>query len=173
MSFGIRFYEKAGYSGFCDRPLPVYLVTMPCHRFGGILSLPGPDRTNRRGGPDHEVAMPVTPPFTTTTGSPTSRMSALVPYGVTLLVVGILVTGVSALPPLTQSSTPLENVSPFADAPDNSGPAQFCRANMADVNCACFAQKAQEVLSHPHDPVPGLVYADRWELARGQAGPSC
>ncbi len=93
-------------------------------------------------------------------------------YGAGLLVIAGLVAGVQAFPPLTEGGLS-RTVHPFIAASAPEDPAAFCRKNLSGVNCACFAAKAGEVLSKPHEPIQGLSYSDRWELARGQAGESC
>lgn len=89
-----------------------------------------------------------------------------------LAVIAILVSGIQLLPPLTEGGLP-RSVPPYGaeSAPDD--PEAWCRANLPGVNCACFAQKAGEVMSEPHEPIPGMAYANRWELARTQAGDGC
>lgn len=94
-------------------------------------------------------------------------------YVAILATVALLVAGVSTLPPLTQGGLTRSGPPPYGAASAPADPAAFCRANMTGVNCACFAQKTAEVMNAPHKPVRGLVYADRWDLARAQAGESC
>lgn len=94
-------------------------------------------------------------------------------YAAILSTVAVLVAGVSTLPPLTQGGLPRGGTPVVNAASAPADPAAFCRETLDGVNCACFAKKAGEVMSAPHDPVPGLAYADRWDLARSQAGDSC
>lgn len=93
-------------------------------------------------------------------------------YGAGLLVIGGLVVGVQAFPPLTEGGL-ARTVDPYIAASAPKDPAAYCRQNLSGVDCACFAAKAGEVLSKPHEPIQGFSYADRWQLARGQAGESC
>ncbi|MGP6088013.1 hypothetical protein [Antarctobacter jejuensis] len=102
----------------------------------------------------------------------TFTSSKLLHYGAGLLVIAGLVAGVQAFPPLTEGGL-ARSVHPVVASGAAADPAAYCRENLSGVNCACFAQKAGEVLSKPYDPIQGLSYADRWDLARGQAGDSC
>ncbi|WP_417208123.1 hypothetical protein [Antarctobacter sp.] len=94
-------------------------------------------------------------------------------YAAILGTVALLVAGVSTLPPLTEGGLPRSGPPPYGAASAPADPEAFCRATLEGVNCACFAQKAGEVMSAPHKPVQGLAYANRWDLARAQAGESC
>lgn len=94
-------------------------------------------------------------------------------YAAILATVALLVAGVSTLPPLTEGGLTPSGPPPYGAASAPADPAAFCRATLSGVNCACFAQKTAEVMSAPHKPVPGMAYADRWDLARAQAGESC
>lgn len=49
----------------------------------------------------------------------------------------------------------------------------FCRENLDDVNCACFARKAGHILAQPQPELFGYTYTDRSELARGRAKHTC
>lgn len=49
----------------------------------------------------------------------------------------------------------------------------YCQANFRNVNCGCFARIAAHILSEEGPRVRGFVYADRSDLARGQAGSGC
>lgn len=49
----------------------------------------------------------------------------------------------------------------------------FCEANLDRVNCECFANTAGYILAQDSAPVPGMVYVERTELARGQATRTC
>ncbi|MBW4983095.1 hypothetical protein KZZ07_11135 [Mameliella sp. CS4] len=90
-----------------------------------------------------------------------------------LATVALLVVGVNQLPPLTQGGLPRSGPPPFGAVSAPADPAAWCRANLSDVNCGCFAQKADEVMSAPHERLQGLSYANRWDLARAQAGAGC
>lgn len=90
-----------------------------------------------------------------------------------LATVALLVAGVNQLPPLTQGGLPRSGPPPRGAASAPADPIAWCRANLPDVNCGCFAQKADEVMSAPHDPLPGAAYMNRWDLARAQAGKGC
>ncbi|MBV7393934.1 hypothetical protein [Mameliella sediminis] len=94
-------------------------------------------------------------------------------YAAVLASVALLVAGVNRLPPLTQGGLPRTGSPPPGLATAPADPALWCRSNLTDVDCACFAQKAGEVMSTAHEPVQGMAYANRWDLARAQAGQSC
>jgi hypothetical protein len=49
----------------------------------------------------------------------------------------------------------------------------FCRENLDDVNCSCFARKAAHILAQDQPKLHGFTYADRSLLARGQASTTC
>lgn len=49
----------------------------------------------------------------------------------------------------------------------------FCRSNLDDVNCSCFARKAAHILVQDQPKIHGFTYADRSLLARGQASNTC
>lgn len=105
--------------------------------------------------------------------SPAWMSSRPVLYAASLVTVGLLVMGVQMFPPLTQGGLPRSGPPPVGAEAAPADPAAWCRSTLTGVNCACFAQKAAEVMSAPHAPVQGMVYADRWELARAQASRSC
>lgn len=88
------------------------------------------------------------------------------------LVIAILVGLVRLVPPLTEGGLP-KSAAPhiLATAPANR--ADYCQSTLSGVDCACFLNKADEVLNAPREPVQGMAYADRWDLARHQAIQSC
>lgn len=86
--------------------------------------------------------------------------------------VGTVVAGVSQLPPLTEGRLP-PSVAPYGVESAPTDTRLYCRDTLTGVDCACFAQKADEILESPYQPVQGLTYADRWELARDQAESGC
>ena len=49
----------------------------------------------------------------------------------------------------------------------------YCRAQPDAVNCRCFAGVSGTIIVHKTPRVPTAIYADRKELARGQASASC
>ena len=49
----------------------------------------------------------------------------------------------------------------------------YCRKNLDDVNCNCFAKKAAHMLVQDQPDIHGFTYADRTDLARGQASTRC
>jgi hypothetical protein len=88
------------------------------------------------------------------------------------LALAILIALVNIVPPLTDGG-PSESLTPFATSRAPGKEAAYCRENLNDIKCICFARKAGHVMESAHMPIRGLVYADRWELARIQAGGSC
>ena len=49
----------------------------------------------------------------------------------------------------------------------------FCASQPDNVNCQCFANISRVILSDNEPRVPGARYADKLDLARGQAADSC
>lgn len=49
----------------------------------------------------------------------------------------------------------------------------FCESQPEDINCQCFASVSRVILSDNEPRVPGARYADKQDLARGQATDSC
>lgn len=49
----------------------------------------------------------------------------------------------------------------------------FCKSNLSDTNCACFARKAGHILENEQPEISGLIYVDSSYLARGQASFTC
>lgn len=49
----------------------------------------------------------------------------------------------------------------------------FCASQPEDINCQCFASVSSRILSDNEPRVPGARYADKQDLARGQATNSC
>lgn len=49
----------------------------------------------------------------------------------------------------------------------------FCELQPNDMNCRCFASISRTILADDAARVPGARYADKHDLARGQAGHSC
>lgn len=99
--------------------------------------------------------------------------SRLAIYVLSFVAIALLAMGVRVFPPLTQGGLPRSGSQPVGADAAPADPAAWCRATLSNVDCACFAKKATEVMNTPHDPVYGLVYADRWDLARAQATQSC
>lgn len=91
-----------------------------------------------------------------------------------VIVSGLIVYGVSFFPPLTTAGT---------EDPTSSTPTRFdavfsqelahCQKSSYDVNCRCFADISGTILAENNPRVPGVVYANKQELARGQAMGSC
>ena len=49
----------------------------------------------------------------------------------------------------------------------------FCESQPDNINCQCFANISRVILSDNEPRVPGARYADKQDLARGQAADSC
>lgn len=49
----------------------------------------------------------------------------------------------------------------------------YCRQQPEDINCQCFANLSGQILTHRTNKVHGATYADRQDLARGQAARAC
>jgi hypothetical protein len=79
------------------------------------------------------------------------------------------------MPPLTSSDASLssEGVSEAEVAAIRAEERAFCQAQPEAVDCQCFAQRSGAVRSYSAVKVPGAVYADQQELARGQAISGC
>jgi hypothetical protein len=89
-------------------------------------------------------------------------------------IVAAVTYGVFQFPPLTSggnaSSTDLSQASFDAIISEEL---EHCRANPGAINCRCFANISGNIMGHAEPRVAGAVYADKRELARGQAGDSC
>lgn len=48
-----------------------------------------------------------------------------------------------------------------------------CQDTMADVNCACFAQKSSHVMNNQSPRIRDVRYHQPQHLARSQAGSTC
>lgn len=97
--------------------------------------------------------------------------SRWVPWTGTVLALAGTLYLVNLVPPLTQSDKPEVLTTYGPHGPLDT--AAYCRENLSGVNCTCFVHKADHVLQAPHVPARGMEYANRWDLARGQAGVSC
>ncbi len=100
----------------------------------------------------------------------TSRWAALLG---SLTGIAILVVAVKQLPPLTEGGLGQTTVPAYNRVPAPVDEAAYCRDNLQDVDCACFGRKAGHVMDARHPNLPGALYVDRWDLARGQAGTAC
>ncbi|MFT6022326.1 MAG: hypothetical protein ACI9PY_000435 [Ascidiaceihabitans sp.] len=49
----------------------------------------------------------------------------------------------------------------------------FCQNQPDDINCPCFANLSGTILTDKEPRVRGAIYADKLELARGQAAATC
>ena len=74
-------------------------------------------------------------------------------------------------PPLTSSERSAEDSLRYqANLSREIG---YCTSELSNVDCACFAGKAAEILSGEVAQVRGARYASGSELARAQAASSC
>ncbi|WGW05739.1 hypothetical protein [Tropicibacter oceani] len=86
----------------------------------------------------------------------------------------LFVAGVSRVAPLTSWETPREiKESPELSGFGSDGGYGHCRAQLPGVDCACFSQKASQILAETNERALGWSYADRWDLARTQATAAC
>lgn len=85
-------------------------------------------------------------------------------------VVIVLVIGSTFTPVISRGSGPTASAKAVAIAKQEYA---YCRSNLDDVNCACFADIAGQVLSTDTPEFRGTVAADKFELARSQAMQSC
>lgn len=90
-----------------------------------------------------------------------------------LVASALLLMAVQTVPPLTQVSVPPPPPLDARVLTARMDEAAYCRDHLSGVDCICFAYRAGLVLNAPRDPLPWLTYADRWELALGQARQSC
>lgn len=82
--------------------------------------------------------------------------------------------GVFLVPPLTTGGNAgLTGISQTKFDETVSQELTYCLEQPNDINCRCFANLSGAILAHNEPRVPGAVYADKQELARGQATGSC
>lgn len=89
------------------------------------------------------------------------------------LVAGVaiaLAVGSTFTPVISRGSTPPASSKEVAIAKQEFA---YCRSNLDDVNCACFADIAGQVLLDDIPDFRGTVAVDKSELARWQAMQSC
>ena len=93
-----------------------------------------------------------------------------------ILASGAVAYGVALFPALTTTGTGTG----ASDVPDGtrseairSQELNYCRDNVDDVNCRCFANISGLIQSDTAPRVSGAAYADKQQLARVQAGASC
>lgn len=93
---------------------------------------------------------------------------------VALLVLPAIIYLIFMMPPLTSGGGgPLPGVSQAELEQAVNAEYAYCRASDTNVDCACFAQKSGVILSSNGPRVQGLVYAEKRDLARGQAEDGC
>ena len=49
----------------------------------------------------------------------------------------------------------------------------YCQSELSGVNCACFSRMAAHIKTDTRPKVENIIYADKEELARGQAKDTC
>lgn len=79
------------------------------------------------------------------------------------------------MPPLTSGDSGLSSkgVSEAEVTAIRAEERAFCQRQPAAVDCQCFSRKSGAVRSYSSPQVPGAVYADQQQLARGQAISGC
>ena len=91
-----------------------------------------------------------------------------------ILIVALVAYGIFLFPALTSGGNAKStgvNQARF-DAVFNEE-MNYCRSQSKDSNCRCFASISGNIMLQNTPRVPGAVYADKRELARGQAARSC
>ena len=91
-----------------------------------------------------------------------------------LLAMGLIFYGVSFLPPLTSGGSS----SPTGLAQERyetvfRNELQYCRNNIDDLNCRCFAQISGMIQADVVHRTPGAVPMNKQALGRMQAEDSC
>ncbi|MGC1506174.1 MAG: hypothetical protein WA782_18795 [Sulfitobacter sp.] len=85
-----------------------------------------------------------------------------------------VVFGVFQVPPLTSggnNGSSGQNEAQFKAAVSQE--LAFCRRQPDAENCRCFANRSAIIRSHDQPRVPSAIYADKQDLARGQAAQGC
>lgn len=97
-----------------------------------------------------------------------------IPLSVALVGGGIIYV-IFMMPPLTNPDSALSSTGTSAAQVEAIMVTEraFCERQPEAVDCRCFAKRAGAVLSHNQPQVPGATYANRQQLARGQAMRSC
>ena len=91
-----------------------------------------------------------------------------------LLGSALAVWATSFVPALTSASTVANSeLDEAAFGQAFSQELDYCRAEMEDLNCRCFANVAGVVIASEQPSVPGARYPDRLDLARVQASDRC
>lgn len=85
-----------------------------------------------------------------------------------------IVYGVFSFPALTSGGSGTSSIISQAEFEAVfSQELDYCTARPDDINCQCFANVSGTILADRTPRVFGAVYADKQELARGQAERSC
>lgn len=102
------------------------------------------------------------------------------PFDFRLLALSIFAGGcvlyvIFLMPPLTNGDSSLSSTgtSEAEVAAIRASERAYCEAQPDAVDCRCFAHKSSAVRSHSEPQVPGMFYADKQQLARGQAIQGC
>ena len=91
-----------------------------------------------------------------------------------ILISTAVILGIFSVPPLTSGGTRTKNgVSQATFDATVSQELAYCQTQPEDINCRCFANISVAILTHNEPRVLGATYADKQELARGQAGHTC
>ncbi len=96
----------------------------------------------------------------------------IIRIGVAIVVCASIVAGAQTLPALTEPSVSSTAVAYVAKR-SAFQPRQFCAASMPGVDCACFEQKAAQVLAQKQERILGWSYANQLDLAIEQGRKGC
>ncbi|MEH6522551.1 hypothetical protein [Sulfitobacter sp.] len=95
-------------------------------------------------------------------------------YLYVVLAGGAAIYGVSLAPPLTTGGNAgMTGISQTKFDETVSQELTYCLEQANEIDCRCFANLSGVILAHNEPRVPGAVYADKQELARGQATGTC
>jgi hypothetical protein len=90
--------------------------------------------------------------------------------GVGLGTIGAIAFGFS-MPALTADATRVSSDGKFISIQERE--TLYCQASVLRADCQCFAHVSGYVLEQDAPRIRGAIYADRLDLARGQAAGSC
>ncbi|WP_299925679.1 hypothetical protein [uncultured Pelagimonas sp.] len=96
----------------------------------------------------------------------------IIRIGIAIVVCAAIVAGAQTLPALTEPSVSSSAVAKMAKR-SAFRPRQFCAASMSGVDCACFEQKAAQILATKQERIWGWSYANQLDLAIEQGREGC
>ena len=86
----------------------------------------------------------------------------------------VVMYGVFSVPALTSGSISMSFGGSQAELDTAiSEELDYCRNQVNNFSCQCFSKLSGTILAHSEPRVHGVVYADKQQLARGQASRSC